>query len=98
MTQILIHITGVVLAALVVKVLRLNTKRLVVSHTAPVSWVWKAVALLGKIFFWYGLVVFVSNLMLNGAAAPNTGVGAMLLTVGFVLWVVGGLIVYFKRN
>lgn len=98
MSQILIHVIGVVLGALTVSLLRLNTKRVVISHSKPISWVWKTIALIGKFLFYYGLLVFVSNLLVSGAEAPNTGIGASMLSFGLIFWVWGGLVIYFKRN
>ncbi len=98
MEQIWIHVVAVVLAALIVKFLRLNTKRVVHINAQPVSWVWKALALIGKIAFYYGLFVFVTNLLVLGAQAPNAGIGASIMTLGLFSWVLGGLVIYFKRN
>lgn len=98
MNEIMTHVIGVVLAAVVVNLLRLNTKRVVVSHAAPVSWVWKAMALIGKYAFLYGLFVFVVNVAFGDATGQNTAIGASLLTFGLLFWVWGGLTIYFKRN
>jgi hypothetical protein len=98
MNQILIHVAGVVIGAIIVSLLRLNTKRVVVSCATPISWVWKAMALTGKLAFYYGLIVFLSNLFILGAQAPNTGVGASIMSFGLIFWIWGGLVIYFKRN
>jgi hypothetical protein len=98
MGQIFIYVIETVLAALAVRFLGLNTKRVIISYSKPISWVWKAMALIGKFMFYYGLLVFLSNLAVGGVAATKTSVGASILTFGFIFWVWGGLVVYFKRN
>ncbi len=98
MDQIIIHVAGVVLGALVVSLLRLNTKRVVILHAGSISWIWKVMALIGKFLFYYGLLVFVSNLVGSGAEAYNTGIGAAIMTFGFIFWAWGGIVIYFKRN
>lgn len=98
MNEILTHVIGVVLAALVVNLLRLNTKRVVVSHSRPVSWVWKAMALIGKYAFLYGLFVFIINMAFGDATGRNIAIGASILTFGLLFWVWGGLVIYFKKN
>ena len=98
MTQIFTYIVQAVLAALVIKFLRLNTKRVVISHTKPISWVWKVMALIGKFLFYFGLFVFFTNLAVDGAEAHNTAVGASMWAFGLVFWIWGGLVIYFKQN
>lgn len=98
MNQIIINVVGAILASLALRLLRLNTKRVVISHSKPISWVWKAMALIGKLMFFYGLLVFLSNLAIGGVTTTNTGVGASILTFGFIFWVWGGLVIHFKRN
>jgi len=98
MNQIFIHVVGVVLGALAVTLLRLNTKRVVISHAKPAGWLWKAMALVGKLAFYYGLFVFLSNLLVLGAQTPNTGLGASIMTFGLIFWVWGGLVIYFKKS
>jgi hypothetical protein len=98
MSQILIHVSGVILGALALSLLGLNTRRVVISHSRPVGWVWKAMALLGKFLFYYGLLVLVSNLLVSGPRAENTGIGAAIFTLGLIAWAWGGLVIYFKKN
>jgi hypothetical protein len=98
MGQIFTYILQAVLAAFVIRLLRLNTKRVVISHDKPVSWVWKALALVGKFLFWFGLFVFFANLAVDGAEAQKTAIGASMWTLGLVFWLWGGLVIYFKRN
>ncbi len=98
MEQILIRVVGAVVAALALNLLHLNTKRVVISHAQPIGWIWKAMALAGKILFFYGLFVYLSNLFVTGPTAPNTGTGAIMFSLGLILWIWGGLVIYFKRN
>jgi len=98
MSQILIYIIQAVLAAIVIRLLRLNTKRVVISHTKPISWVWKTMVLIGKFLFWFGLFVFATNLTVGGIEEENTRIGLSMLTFGLVFSVWGGLVIYFKRN
>lgn len=98
MNEIFSYVIKVVLAALAVKFLRLDTKRVVISNSAHISWIWKTMKPLGKFMFYYGLLVFISNLMASGASATNTELGASILSIGLVFWIWGGLVIYYKRN
>lgn len=98
MSQILIYIFQAVLAAIVIRLLRLNTKRVVISHAKPISWVWKMMVLIGKFLFWFGLFVFITNLAVSGLEEENTRIGISMLTFGLVFSIWGGLVIHFKRN
>ncbi len=97
MEQILIHVVGAIAAALALSVLGLNKRKVVVVHAKPVGWIWKLMALIGKFLFWYGLLVFLANLTVGGIEAYNTRLGVSLLTFGLIFWIIGGLVIYFKR-
>lgn len=82
-----------------VALLGLNKRRVVISHAKPVSWIWKALKLLGKFLFWYGLLVFLANLVAGGGIeAYNTRVGISILVFGVIFWAWGGLVIYFKQG
>jgi len=98
MSQILTYVIQAVLAALVIKLLRLNTKRVVISHAKPISWVWKMMVLIGKFLFWFGLFVFITNLAVGGIEEENTRIGISMLTFGLFFSILGGIVIYFKRN
>lgn len=97
MDQILIHVVGAVLGALALRFLGLH-KKTVVVQAGRVPWAWKAIRTGGKFFFYYGLLVFFSNLAVNGAANLNTRLGVSILTLGLLCWVVGAIVVSVKRG
>lgn len=78
--------------------LGLNKRRVVVSHAQPVSWVWKAIAFTGKVFLVYGLLVFFSNLAVNGIEYINTRVGVSFITGGLLAWVIASVVISIKRG
>lgn len=98
MNEIFGYVIKAVLATLAVKLLRLDTKRVVVSQSKPISWVWKTITPLGKFMFFFGLFIFIANLSVSGLEASNTLSGISISTLGLLFWIWGGLVIYLKRN
>lgn len=92
-------IVGSIASAVVLRMLGLSSShRQVVSSSRPISWFWKAMVLLGGILFWYGLLVFVTNLMVDGFTTYKTGLGLTITSLGFLMWLIGRTVIYFKRD
>ncbi len=98
MQEIFIHVCGVVLGAIVLRLLGLHKKVVVHTNHVQVSIIWKVLKSLGKFCFFYGLFVFHINLLVTGVESPNVGIGVTILTLGFFAWVIGSITFFIKGN
>lgn len=99
MNELLLQAAGAVIAAIVINLLGLNRSilRIESEERRQVSWLWKVLVLGGGFLFWYGLFIFVANLAVEGLGNLHTGLGISLFMFGILFWLIGRLVIYFKR-
>jgi len=98
MADIINKIVGAVLAALAVKLLGLNTKRVIHSQAKPVHWIWRGIKVLGKFMFLYGLFAFIINMAVSGTLTEKASISASMFSMGLLLWIIGSVTVFIKGN
>jgi hypothetical protein len=99
MSQILINVISAIVSAIILRYLGLKKSASIkVVSLNKVGWFWKLVRLIGKFLFYYGLLVFLTNLSMSGVEALNTRVGLSVATFGTLFWSVSRLITHFKEN
>ena len=98
MQEILQHVIGVILGALAIKFLGLNKKTVMIKNEPKIGWFWKLLRYCGKTAFWYGLFVFIINLLVSGAEAYNTRIGLSIFTLGMLSWIIGSMVIAIKRS
>ena len=91
MNELIIGIVGSLIATFIVSIFSRGGQR---DDTAPsrFRWFWRLLYIIGKLSFFYGLIVVAMNLAFKtDAAAHNIAVGSMFFTLGLIAWLLGYL-------
>jgi hypothetical protein len=100
MSEIFINVVSAVLAAIVIGWLGLSkgSTRTVVVDKRRVGWFWKVLVLGGGFLFWYGLLVLLGNITSGGLESQGAAIGFAMVGWGVLLWLVGRIVIFFKRD
>ncbi len=91
MNNLIVGIIGSLIATFIVSIFSRGKKE---ADTAPsrFRWFWRLSYLVGKLSFFYGLIVVTVNLAFKtDVAAHNIAVGGAFFTLGLIAWLFGYL-------